>query len=43
MSFFRRNAAKRPKMSRDGSEDDETPKWSMGVLNDKGTIEVPGE
>ena len=42
MSFFRRRAAKRPKNSRDGI-DDGTPKCSMGVLNDKETIEVPGE
>lgn len=41
MSFFRRNAAKWPKNSRDGS-DNGTPTWSMGVLNDKKTIEVPG-
>lgn len=42
MEFFRGHAAKRPKNSRDGS-DGGTPRWSMGVLNDKDTIEVPGE
>lgn len=42
MSFFKK---KDPKGSSEGSQDgssDGPPKWSMGVLNDKRTIEVPG-
>lgn len=42
-SFFKR---KDQKGSSEGSQDgnsDGPPRWSMGVLNDKRTIEVPGK
>lgn len=46
MSFFKKKDPNDPKGSSEGSQDgssDGPPKWSMGVLNDKRTIEVPGK
>lgn len=41
-SLFRRKDPKGSEGGQDGGAGG-TPKWSMGVLNDKDTIEVPGE
>lgn len=49
LPFFGRRKAKdtnSPKRESDGEDEntsDRPPKWSFGVLNDKHTIEVPGE
>lgn len=42
MSFFSRFRQASP-VGSDEKQERTVPKWSMGVLNDKRTIEVPGE
>lgn len=46
LPFFGRRKAKDVNSARESDGEDESrgpPKWSFGVLNDKHTIEVPGE